>query len=44
MHAYAKCEYSEYPEIGRDHILEEIIKSKEILPTCIFYVHHHLYQ
>lgn len=39
-----KYEYSDYSEMDRDHILEEIIKLEEILPNCIFYVDHNLYQ
>lgn len=39
-----KYEYSEYSEMNRDHILEEIIKLEEILPNCIFYVDHNIYQ
>lgn len=39
-----KYEYSEYSEMDRDRILEEIIKLEEILPNCIFYVDHNLYQ
>ena len=39
-----KYEYSDYSEMDRDRILEEIIKLEEILPNCIFYVDHNRYQ
>lgn len=39
-----KYKYSDCSKMDRDRILEEIIKLEEILPNCIFYVDHNLYQ